>query len=330
MSLQVELGPLLDYALCLYDAEATLTSCNAEGSGLTVLRALRLARLIRLFRNVPNIRKQLRVLTRTLAPLASLSFLLFVVVIIFTSIGSFVYAGGMTEPVSRANLVLGALVWVWGPTIPKRVTDKYLGWPARLAIVNLTKSERPLGVEILTTFGEGRLIKGRQWVSSEYEQDKGIISRRRRPCVSGPIEVDVEQDRIGSVAACEEEKRWAWGPEGAGAVGGRVVGPGGGGGGGGEGGGGDDGGGSKGGGGMLTVKSKSHVPREAPALEEGEVLEQGKMHLRAEENALQVSKQISIHPSIHPCTYLSIFMRMYVCVYIQHDSGPKPTEIDSD
>ena len=133
----------------------------------------------------------------------------------------------MTEPVSRANLVLGALVWVWGPTVPRRVTEKYLGLPARVATVNLSKPETPLGVEILTTFGEGRLVKGRQWVSSEYEQDKDILSRRRWPCANGPMEVDVGLDGIGG---CDEEEPWeepwSWGRVGAGIVRGKGVGAG--------------------------------------------------------------------------------------------------------
>lgn len=180
----VELMPLLEYALCLLDDSATLNSCNGEGSGLTVLRALRLARLLRLVRNMPNIRKQLKVIGRTLSPLLSLCFLLFVIVIIFTSVGSYVYAGGMTEPASRKNLVLGALVWVWGPTIPARITDKYPGFPARVATVDVkARPQRPLGVEILTSFGEGRLVKGRQWVSVDYGQDADPLFRRR--CLRG-------------------------------------------------------------------------------------------------------------------------------------------------
>jgi hypothetical protein len=175
----VELMPLLEYALCLLDASVTLNSCNAEGSGLTVLRALRLARLIRLVRNMPNIRKQLKVIGRTVSPLASLLFLLFVIILIFTSVGSFVYGGGMTEPASRQNLVLGALVWVWGPAIPAQITDKYPGFPARVATVDVTaRPQRPLGVEILTSFGEGRLVKGRQWVSVEYGYDDEALYRR--------------------------------------------------------------------------------------------------------------------------------------------------------
>ena len=75
--------------------------------------------------------------------------------------------------------VLGALVWVWGPAIPAQITDKYPGFPARVATVDVTaRPQRPLGVEILTSFGEGRLVKGRQWVSVEYGYDDEALYRR--------------------------------------------------------------------------------------------------------------------------------------------------------
>ena len=72
----------------------------------------------------------------------------------FASLGAYVYGGKMQVEPSRSNLFLGALVWLWGPEIPDSILRQYPGVPARVERIDLTRHpHRPLGVDVLTSFG---------------------------------------------------------------------------------------------------------------------------------------------------------------------------------
>jgi hypothetical protein len=193
----VELPMLVIYMLCLLDDDANINSCSTGGSGLTVLRALRLVRLTRLLRKMPNIRKQIRVLSRTLFALFSLCLLLVVLVATFASVGTFVFGGKMQMPPSRSNLFLGALVWVWGPGLPERIKAEYPGVPARVRTVDIKfHPHRPLGVDLLTSFGDGKRVVGHQWVSLAYlKNDRGAGSARTSQSHADENETPAQHER---------------------------------------------------------------------------------------------------------------------------------------
>ena len=199
----VELPLIIIYSLCLLDESRNGTdgqmaaACDEGGSGLTVLRALRLVRLLRLLRNVPNIRRQLAVLAKTFYSLFALGLLLIVFVIIAGSIGSYVYGGRMTEAPSRLNLYLGALVWISGENIPREVVDNYQGYPARVSVINVSsRPQMPLGVELLTTFGEARRVRARQWARLSYLENGNDFTRRRQPHAHFASDVNMESDGV--------------------------------------------------------------------------------------------------------------------------------------
>jgi hypothetical protein len=193
----VEVPMLVIYMLCLLEDDADINSCSTGGSGLTVLRALRLVRLTRLLRKMPNIRKQIRVLSSTLFALFSLCLLLLVLVVTFASVGTFVFGGKMQMPPSRSNIFLGALVWVWGPGLPERITEEYPGVPARVRAVDLKlHPHRPLGVDLLTSFGDGKRVVGHQWVSLfNYKSERGAGSVRTSQSDADENETPAQHER---------------------------------------------------------------------------------------------------------------------------------------
>ena len=206
----VELPLLLLFMICLMKENISVNNCEEAGSGLSVLRMLRLLRLARFLRNVPNINRLFAVLSKTLFSLMNLGILFFILIIVFTSVGSFMYGGQMIEQPTRNNLFRGALVWIWGPSLPDQVTNIYPGVPARITTVDLKNHpDRPLGVELLTSFGNSKRIRGHIWTALSYEETgDNDATRRNRKGAREREAGDREQGHMRKLMAEKDSSGW--------------------------------------------------------------------------------------------------------------------------
>ena len=112
-------------------------------------------------------------------------------------------------PPSRTNLFLGALVWVWGPGLPERIKAEYPGVPARVRTVDIKlHPHRPLGVDLLTSFGDGKRVVGHQWVSLAYlKSERGAGSVRTSQSDADENETPAQHERregLGNGGAAAE------------------------------------------------------------------------------------------------------------------------------
>jgi hypothetical protein len=140
----------------------------------------------------------------------NLGILFFILIIVFTSVGSFMYGGQMIEQPTRNNLFRGALVWIWGPSLPDQVTNIYPGVPARITTVDLKNHpDRPLGVELLTSFGNSKRIRGHIWAALSYEETgDNDATRRNRKGAREREAGDREQGHVRKLMAEKDSSGW--------------------------------------------------------------------------------------------------------------------------